>query len=168
MEENENISINEDPVLIIDEQAKTYLRISAKWAKVISILMFISIACIIIMGIGMFSLNGISSLIGNEMESMDPEIRNGMDFGFLGFFSSLISFFYIAYGLILLYPTLKLYQFSEKTQTAIRRNDSAILNSALEKHKSYFKFMGIMLLTMIGISILGGIVMSLFLVNTLF
>ncbi|MBK7096434.1 MAG: hypothetical protein IPH57_15785 [Saprospiraceae bacterium] len=153
MEENENISLNEDPVMVLDEQAKTYLGISAKWSKMIAIIMFISIAFLIIMGIAAFSLNGMVSQLGNEMEGMDPEIRNGMDFGYLHYLSGFISFIYIAIGLIMLYPTLKLYHFSEKTQTALRRNDSEVLKSALENHKSYFKFTGIMYLVMIGFSI---------------
>ncbi len=131
MEENENISFVEKPDLIIGEEAKTFLGISAKWAKIIAIIMFISIALIIIVGIGMFSLNGIASQLASDMEGIDPEVSTSMDFSYLRYFSSFISFVYIAIGLIMLYPTLKLYQFSERTQTAIRRNDSEILKSAL-------------------------------------
>ena len=153
MEENENISFVQKPDLIIGEEAKTFLGISAKWAKIIAIIMFISIALIIIVGIGMFSLNGITSQLASDKEGIDSEVRTSMDFSYLRYFSSFISFVYIAIGLIMLYPTLKLYQFSERTQTAIRRNDSEILKSALENHKSYFKFTAIMYLVMIGFSI---------------
>jgi hypothetical protein len=167
MEENENISLNEEPVMVLDEEAITFLGISAKWAKMIAMIMFISIAFLIIIGIAAFSLNGIVSQLSDEIEGMDPEIRNGMDFGYLHYLSGFISFIYIAIGLIMLYPTVKLYHFSEKTQTALRRNDSAILKSALENHKSYFKFTAIMYLVMIGISIASVLITSFLLVNTL-
>jgi hypothetical protein len=153
MDENENISFIEKPDLIIGAEAKNFLGTSAKWAKVIAIIMFISIAFIIIVGIGMFSLNGIASQLASDMEGIDPEVSTSMDFSYLNYFSGFISFVYIAIGLIMLYPTLKLYQFAERTQTAIRRNDSEILRSVLENHKSYFKFTAIMYLVMIGFSI---------------
>ena len=110
------------------------------------------IAFIILAGIGMLMTG---SLFTKDLSTINTEIEGGITGGLKSYFMYFMSVLYIVLGLIMLYPAIKLYQFAENTSTAIRRTDSDVLKAALENHKSYFKFTGIMLLAIIGLYIIG-------------
>jgi hypothetical protein len=130
MEENTNLYSDNTNQLQVEENAKSYLVETAKWAKFLSIVGFIGIGLMIIMGIfmGAFIFKYAGAIL-----------IPGLSLGTLSF----VSFIYIVIALLYIYPILKLYQFADLSKKALTTNDSAILTKALEAQKSMFKFMGI-------------------------
>lgn len=142
MEENSNFYSENTNVLHVDNNAKAYLAETAKWAKFLSIIGFIGMGLMVIMGFFM------GSIIANKAYML------GMSGG-EGLLMSSFSFIYIVIAAIYIYPLWKLYQFADLSKRALVTNDSSLLTSALEAQKSMFKFMGILTIVMLAIYAIG-------------
>lgn len=137
-EEIENIGRTESATITLSKNGLDYLRETAKWAKFLAIMGFISIALIIILAIFIGSMMGTVLKSNEELNVFGPGL------------SVFISILYVAIGCIYIYPVLKLYQFATNTKRALDENDSAALTAALENQKSMFKFMGIFTIIILG------------------
>lgn len=143
---------SESNELVIDNYSRTNLATSATWAKILAIIGFI--------GIGYMLLSG---LIGLGF-SFIFEDNNGRFEGMnnLKFISGLIPFTNLLIAAIMLYPILKLFNFSKFTKLALRNNNQKELILAFESQSKYFKFMGILSLITISILVIGAIGISIY------
>ncbi|MEO7315227.1 MAG: hypothetical protein ABIW47_08580 [Ginsengibacter sp.] len=108
---------------------------TAKWAKFLSILGFIS--CGLMAIIAFFLPFLMTNMPGNEMIPMGGSVMTkGM--------GSMLTVFYLGFALLLLMPCLYLYRFSTKMKIALIQYDSMVLDSSFSNLKSFFKFYGIM------------------------
>jgi hypothetical protein len=117
-----------------------------RWASFFSILGFIFIAFIIILGIAMGFL--LSSF------------NNGLMGSSVKYF---IMALYIIIGGVYFYPILLLFRFSTWTKKAIRNKSSLDFSLALKNLKSHFQYVGIMTIVLFGlyfIAIIGFIIVK--------
>ena len=97
-----------------------------RWASFFSILGFIGIAFIIIVGI----------VMGVVFSTIDSSLGAGV--------GSLIMIIYIILGVVYFYPILLLFRFSRWTKKAIQINSSLDFSLALKNLKGHFQYVGIM------------------------
>ncbi len=138
LERIENIGNTYPLILQVDEQAKRYLAETAKWAKLLAIVGFVGIAIVVILAIFIGFFMG-------DLSEFSPELA-GMG-GMMGYGISLL---YIILAAIYFYPIWKLYQFATLTKQALDTESTELLSNALEAQKSMFKFMGILMIVLLG------------------
>ncbi len=116
--------------LQLDPSSLNYLNESARWARFLAIIGFISCGLMIIVGVFFGSvMSGLMTNAGSESAA----VMSG------GFFSII----YILISLLLFFPSLYLFNFSSKMRKAFQNNDQQILTDSLKNLKSFFKFYGI-------------------------
>lgn len=113
----------------VTSEGRAFLKEAAKWAKFLSILGFIGIGLMIMVGFIMGAF--MSTSYGSAMA----------DSGLPAWFFPI---FYIVFAAIYIVPIYYLYQFSNKVKIALESNDTALLNEALSFLKSHYKYIGIM------------------------
>jgi len=129
--------------LQVDNGNIPYLAEAAKWAKFLSILGFILCALMIIFGL----------FAGTFLATL-PEFNS--DFGSMGSAGGMvITIWMILAALLYFFPSLYLFNFASKMQTAIRNNDQIYLNNSFKNLKSCFKFWGILLIIVLCIYAVG-------------
>ena len=139
MNEVEN---NLEKQLVFTEEIKDYIMETAKWSKFLSILGFIFVGLMSIIGILMlFSLGG--SLFSDAVGLNNiPGFPAGM--------FSLVGIIYFGIALLYFFPVYHLYMFARKTKNGILCNDNQILAEGFSKLKSHYKFIGILTLIIVG------------------
>jgi hypothetical protein len=125
---------------------------TAKWSKFLSIIGFIFVGFMSIIGILMlFSFGG--TLFSNAVGLNNiPGFPAGM--------ISLVGIIYFGIALLYFFPVYYLFIFARKTKNAILSNDNQMLAEGFSKLKSHYKFVGILTLIIVvfyAISILIGI-----------
>lgn len=109
---------------------------AGKWARFIAIVAFVGLGLMVIGGIVMSAMMGQMS---GEFESA------GM--GGMGAFMGVI---YIVIALLYFLPVLYLYRFATKVINGIRSSSNHEVNDGLAQLKSHYKFIGILMLVMLG------------------
>lgn len=130
MEPNTSSSLFE---LQIDTLTTSHLSSTAKWAKFISIVGFIVSA---LLAIGAFFAG---SFISAFSQSSGVGYINGGAFTIV----------YLIMALLFFLPNLFLFNYSGKMQQALNGNDQNALNNSFGQLKSYFKFIGIIMIIVI-------------------
>jgi len=125
----------------LSDQAKDFLKETAKWAKFIAIVNFVFIAFMVI---GSFSVATLFNSI--------PEMADNPAFALMG--GGMIAGIYLFFAAIWFIPNLYLFQFATKTQRAVKANDGPMMTEALGKLKSHYKFWGIFMAIIIGFYLL--------------
>lgn len=128
--------------LQVDNNNISFLSEASRWGKFLSILGFV--LCGIIVLCALFA----NTLISSAFKQVDPQFAN---LGAAG--GIIVAIYYLIIGLLYFFPSLYLFNFSSKMQTAIRNNDQVSLNNAFKNLKSCFKFWGI--LVIIGLCVIG-------------
>ncbi len=135
--------------LQLDQQSVNYLNESARWARFLSIVGFISCGIMVIVGVFFASaLSGMMSGMSNESA-----------FGMMG--GGFLSFLYIFFALVIFFPSFYLFNFSAKMRKAFHNNDQQVLTDSLKSLKSFFKFYGIftvIVLSLYALAIIAGII----------
>lgn len=121
-------------LLQIDSGNSPYLTEAAKWAKFLSIIGFIICGMLVLTGIFSGSFFATLSQMDSELNSM----------GSLG--AGFFSIWFVIMALLYFFPSLYLYNFASKMQTALRNNDQISLNTSFKNLKSCLKFWGIFLI----------------------
>lgn len=123
--------------LEVTDQIKDFLLETAKWAKLLAIVGFVSLGLMVLMGLFMGTIMG-------SLAAMSPEAAamSGMTGG-LGLI------FYILIAILYFFPIKYLYDFSTKVKKAIQITDQNLFTEAMMKLKSHYKFIGILMLIMI-------------------
>lgn len=124
--------------LQVNDVVKDYLLETAKWAKLISIVGFVGLGMMVLMGLFMGTIMGSLSAMAPEEVDMMPSMGGG-------FFAII----YIGMALLYFFPIKYLYDFSSKVKKAIQITDQNLFNEAMMKLKSHYKFIGILMLIMI-------------------
>lgn len=107
-----------------------YLSETAKWAKFLAIIGFI------VIGLGILGFVFNIAVTGSAMAQLP---------GMGGFGIAYILFVFL-YMFLIIYPTVKLYQFATKTRSAIEVNENTNMTEGLKNLKSLFKFYGILMI----------------------
>lgn len=122
--------------LVLTYISINFLKEIAKWAKFLSILGFIMVGLMVLMGLFTGAIMGFAgSMVPHEAFEGQPNPMNMMG-GFMGFFYVIIAAFYF-------FPVYYLYNFSSKIKSAIQLNSEVALEDALKNLKSHYKFVGI-------------------------
>ena len=129
MEENNQSSLFE---LAIDHESSSYLTETARWAKFLSIVGFVTCGLLVLASFF------IGAILSNS--AFAPYGAGGM--GALG--GAFITVFYLIFAVLYFFPCLFLYRFSVRLKAALRDNDQVQLNQSLKNQKLLFKFVGIL------------------------
>ena len=121
-------------LLQVDSGNSPYLTEAAKWAKFLSIIWFIICVMLVLTGVFSGSFFAAISQMDSELDSM----------GSLG--AGFFSIWFIIMALLYFFPSLYLYNFASKMQTALRNNDQISLNTSFKNLKSCLKFWGVFLI----------------------
>lgn len=115
--------------------SKMFLKESAGWTKFIAIVGFVFLGLLVILAL--FA----GSIIGAAMESTGMDMMGG----------AFITVLYLAMAVLYFFPIYYLFQFSSKMKAALEQQSSELLQQAFENLKSHYKFMGILLIIMLGL-----------------
>jgi hypothetical protein len=139
-QEIQKTSSQDDPQLFVDEKSRKFLDETRKWTKFLSILGFIFIGLIVLMGL-ILTLAG--SLFGT----------------FLGGFERIVILLvYILIGGLYFFPIYYLMKFSINMKNAIQQGKQQEFTSAFEFLKSHYKFIGILTIVALSLYVLIGII----------
>lgn len=117
-------------LLTINNNSRNFLKEISKWTFFLSILGFIGITLLIV--IGVFSSIVYGEIINTFYGSQIP------------FNLSLVStVIYLLFALLYFFPVYYLYSFSRKTKIALQSKNDEDLSDAFEMLKSHFKFIGV-------------------------
>ncbi|HEY4060935.1 MAG TPA: DUF5362 family protein [Puia sp.] len=134
--------------LHIDHNGSSFLKEAARWAKFMAIMGFIFCGLYVLIALFAGSLIArLGSMGGSGMPAGAGLIGGGM-----------ITVFYILIALLYFFPCLYLYNFAVKMQTALASNDQEHLNGSFKNLKSCYRFLGILMIIMLGFIVLGFLV----------
>lgn len=126
--------------LNVSAQSRDFLLYASKWANFLAILGFI--------GLGLMILGGLFVMVaGSTIAGM----AGPSQLGFLGLI-------YMVMAALYFFPTLYLYKFGAKIKNALATASQDDLDLGFENLKSFFKFIGIFTIIMIGLYILAIII----------
>src|ERR1700761_2153299 len=128
--------------LQVDHSATLYLRDAARWAKFLAVAGFIFCGLFVVVAILFVSL--LSSLF-NSVGAQ----------GTYGIGAVPIAFIYICIAVLNFFPCLYLYNFAARMQTALRSNDQEQLNLSFKNMRSFYRFVGVMMIIALGFFLLG-------------
>lgn len=134
--ENSTQSSQNMAQLSLTEQAKQFLSEAGKWGRFISIVGFVGIGLLVVVGI-------FSGIIFGNLPGME-EIPG-----------ALFSVLYIVLAALYFFPVLYLFRFSTKIRDALNSHDESAMQYAFENLKSHYKFIGILMIIMIVLYALG-------------
>jgi len=123
----------------ITPEIKLYLEEAAKWAKFISIVVFI-----------LAGLYGIIALLG-MISGMAAAGQLGGGVGVLIFYLV----FFIIYAAIMIMVGLYLYRFADSIKMSLVNNNQQLLTKAMLNLKRYFKLIGILIIVLLVFMVLG-------------
>jgi hypothetical protein len=126
---NENTSF-------ITTEVRSYLTEAAKWAKFLAIVGYIMIAFILLMGVWIMTMGGLSS----------PLIP-----GMAGFNMGAFGLIYVALGAFYFFPVYYLHQFSLKIKQGLTSQNPQDVTLGFKNLKSLFKFMGVFTIVILSI-----------------
>ena len=137
-EANNTNYVENDAGLKLTGESRANLGSTSKWAMFLAILGFVSIGVMVIFG---FFFGIFFSMISKET----------MPHGFPSYLFGLI---YLILGAIYFFPILYLYRFSSFIKKALLNNDSEEMDKAFSNLKAHYKFMGILMIVVLGIYVL--------------
>jgi len=152
MEQNTSANLFE---LQVDQTTSGYLGETARWARFFAILGFIMCGLIVLLGFFYTTILAVFSRAGNG--GVSP-VETG---GIVGVMGGAMIFFCLLVAALYFFPCLYLYNFASRMQAALRANDQEKLTNAFKNLKSYFRYIGILTIIVLGlyllIFIIGGI-----------
>lgn len=111
--------------------SKTFLNEAAGWTKFLSIVGFVFVGLMVVGALFMGAF--ISEMMGNRMGG-----------------GAFLTVFYILMAVLYFFPIYYLFQFSAKMKAALAQRNSVLLEQAFENLKSHYKFMGILMIVLLG------------------
>jgi hypothetical protein len=131
-------------VMEVTENAKKFLKITSSWTNFMAILSFV--------GIGFLILSGISILLMMRSPAVGIAMALSDSPDLLGLY--IIGWVYPIIGIILIFPALFLFRFSQKTKQALANQDTLVMEDAFKNLKAYWKFTGIFTIVAIALCII--------------
>jgi hypothetical protein len=133
----EETSVFENLELQLDQSAKDFLKETAKWAYFLSIIGFV--------GIGIMSIFAIfAGTLFGKLGSTVPGM--GM---YGGSFGAIIGVVYFLMAALYFFPVYYLFKFGSNAKKAFRENNSEALSISLGYLKSHYKFVGILIISIL-------------------
>lgn len=120
-------AITELEQLTLNNNSKSFLRETAKWAKFLSIMGFIGIGFMVIF----------SFFAGTIFQNLPNAQTLPMDMGVT------LTITYLIIAVLYFFPVYYLFQFSNKMKTALLTKNDETLAAAFEVLKSHYKFIGV-------------------------
>jgi uncharacterized membrane protein len=127
--------------LSIDQEAHSYLSETARWAKFLAIVGFVTCGLIAIVAFVIGPL-----LYSTTFSSLSA---NGSGLGAAG--GAMVTALYLAIAVLYFFPCLFLFHLSVRLKAALRDNDQVRLTSSLKSQKTLFKYVGIMTLVILSL-----------------
>lgn len=137
----ENNSVFDNFELRLNESSKKFLRETSKWAFVLSIVGFVIVGLFVFMAVFFFVM------LVDVRSNLNPFHELGMPAWYFGLVYLLIAIIYF-------FPILYLYKFSRKMKSALIDKNTEDLTAAFSNLRSHYKFIGIIVLIIVGIYIL--------------
>lgn len=106
------------------------LRGTRPWVLFLAILGILGTVLLLIGGVGMFAVHGLSGTMAS------PQMSGGV--------LQLMAVAYIVFGFVYLFPTIKLFKYSAAISALSRTGDVRDLERALDHQRGFWKFAGIM------------------------
>jgi Family of unknown function (DUF5362) len=125
--------------LSIDQEAHSYLSETARWAKFLAIVGFVTCGIIAI----------VSFVIGPILSATAFAALPNGGLGAAG--AAMITAVYLAVAVLYFFPCLFLLHFSVRLKAALRDSDQVKLTSSLQSQKKLFKFVGIMTIVILSL-----------------
>lgn len=132
----------ESPKMELHKETLNNLNETGKWTNFLSIMGFIFIGLMIVLG---FFIGSIFSENANDQNNTP-------------FSGTIIGFIYLMMGLIYFFPVLYLYKFSTFTKKALMHQNPDDLNEAFKNLKAHYRFMGIITIVLIAIYLLAFVI----------
>ena len=132
----------------IDDTSRSHLSEAAKWAKFLSIIGFIMCGFLVLMS---FFIGTIFSTSFSRYN----EYSNASSFTGMGL---LITFVYLAIGVLYFFPCLFLFRFASHMRHALNANDQLPLNKSFQNLKRMFRFVGILTIIVLSFYVLAIVV----------
>jgi len=124
------------PAIELQQEALRYLNETRKWTYFLAIMGFVFIGIMVIIGLFM----------GVIFSKFAPGAVGKTPFP-----TGITGFIYIVLGVIYLFPTLYLLKFSTWTKKAVSSMSSGGITQAVKNLKSLFRFIGILMIVMMGL-----------------
>ena len=122
----------------------TLLVRTRKWVRLCSVLGFIGSAFMVLAGLFMMISGG---TIGASSGISGAAYGGGVMLG--------MGLFYLVFAIIYIYPSLRLWQYASSISRLESSSTSFDLETALDKQRSFWKFVGIMVCIMLGLYAVG-------------
>ncbi|PID67582.1 MAG: hypothetical protein CR968_05930 [Flavobacteriia bacterium] len=129
--------------LYLSESAKAYLKETAGWAKFLAIVGFVMLGLMVIAGFSMGALFSAMPQLSDQ-----PGVDMPRSFG------AAMGFIYLIIALIYFFPLYFLFKFSTNIKQAIETNDEQVLTESFNFLKRHYKYVGIMMIIVLGIYVL--------------
>jgi hypothetical protein len=148
-EENPEETTQNDPqeqdevFLTVTEDIRSYIYETAKWSKFLSIVGFVVTGIMILFSFSAEAL--ISTMNGKVGAANNPWAALGGGFLTVVFLLSALLYFY---------PSLLMFKYANSAKQAVLYGDQPALSEAMSKMKSFFKFWGIITITILGLYII--------------
>jgi hypothetical protein len=140
---------SENSKIEIGPEGLGYLNTTRKWTMFMAILGFIGIGLMIFGGLALsFIMKGVSSALP-AMEGMEGlEGIEGVDVAgaATGIASGMMMVMFLIIAVIYFFPVLYLFKFSKHTKKALETNDAAELTLGLKNLKSYWLYLGVLVI----------------------
>lgn len=122
----------------ISSIAISHLVRTRKWVRLCSVMGFIGSAFMILAGIIMMATGG---MLGASSGLRGSAYSTGLGIG--------MGLFYLVFAVLYIYPSLRLWQYASSITRLEQSRDSYSLETALDRQRSFWKFVGIMILLLI-------------------
>jgi hypothetical protein len=117
-----------------DQDINSYLRETAKWAKLLGILGFVAIGFLVLFS---FFVKGIFEMLPETNMQQIP--------------TSALSIVYFVLAGIYFFPVNYLYQFGKNMRLSLETEDQELFKGALKNLKSHYKFIGMFALVIVSL-----------------
>ena len=124
--------------LTLNQQSRMFLKETAKWASFLSIIGFIGIGLMILLGL----------FAGTLFSNLPQAQEIPFDFGMT------MTITYLILALVYFFPIMYLYKFSQRMKMALSTKDDENLAAAFESLKSHYKFIGVFTIIMLSLYVL--------------
>ena len=141
--------IGTESKLFITLAGKGYLKITAQWANILSILGFI--------GIGILTLVALFLLVLSPFLGKSTSFSSVFGFPFI-----LIGILYLLMAILYFFPTYYLYSFANTIKSALNTDNQDELDESLLNLKKTFKFIGITTIVIISLYVIAIPIMFIF------
>lgn len=135
--------MNKSPIteleeLNINNRSRNYLKEISKWTFFLSIIGFVGVALMVVVGIFAGTIYGQAF---NALNTSQLPVDMGMT----------MTFIYIIFALIYFMPVLYLYKFSRRLKVAFASKNDDKLADAIEMLKSHYKYIGVLMIIVLSL-----------------